>query len=111
MHWPAAWPTPTAAIPATLPDGEIVNKKIIQPLPREPLTQKARAAIRAYAVFKCGDLPLVYHLVTYSLEAERMPRQRLYTFLEKKGFYWDSDSATWNPPKPKSHKKPRPQGL
>lgn len=61
--------------------------------PREPLTKKARGAIREYAIIKCRDLLLLDFAVKYTLEAERMPRQRLYAILEGKGYRWDT--ARW----------------
>ena len=59
--------------------------------PREPLTKKARGAIREYAIIKCRDLLLLDFAVKYTLEAERMPRQRLYNFLEEKGYRWRNE--------------------
>jgi len=63
--------------------------------PREKLTKKARAAISKYATHKAGDLPIHYFMVDYVLEAERMPRERLYKFLEDKGYSWKPRTGLW----------------
>ncbi len=63
--------------------------------PRERLTKKAEAAISKYATLKCGDLPLHHFMVAAVLEAERMPRERLYAWLEGKGYQWRSASGIW----------------
>lgn len=64
--------------------------------PREKLTRKARAAISQYAIIKSGDKPL-YHalMVNAVLEAERMPRERLYAWLEEREYYWLCHTAAW----------------
>ncbi len=67
--------------------------------PREPLTQKAKQAIHAYAIDRCGDLPLAYLLIGYTLDAERMPRQRLYDWLTKHG-YKHNPRIGWRKEKP-----------
>lgn len=57
--------------------------------PRERLTRKARAAISKYAIVKSRGLPLYHELmVAVVLQAERMPRARLYEWLEEHGFQW-----------------------
>ena len=65
--------------------------------PRERLTAKAEAAISKYAVLKCGDLPIHGLMVRAVLEAERMPRERLYTWLEGKGYRWHAYTGLWLP--------------
>ena len=59
--------------------------------PREPLTRKARAAISKYAAVKCERLPVHMLMVDAVLEAERMPRARLYEWLQNKGYYSDRE--------------------
>lgn len=66
--------------------------KKIQILPREPLTNKALHAIKAYAWHKCKGLHIFDLLVKYTLEAERMKRADLYQWLEDHGYKWDSVS-------------------
>ena len=64
--------------------------------PREPLTQKAKAAIQKYVVLKSEKtMPLLGFLVEYTLEAERMKRADLYKWLEKKGYFWLSSASMW----------------
>ena len=64
--------------------------------PREPLTQKAKAAIQKYVVLKSQKtMPLIGFLIEYTLEAERMKRDDLYKWLEKKGYFWLSSAAMW----------------
>lgn len=63
--------------------------------PREPLTRKAKAAISKYAAVKCERLPLHALMVDAVLEAERMPRARLYEWLESKGYRWHAPSGIW----------------
>lgn len=58
--------------------------------PREPLTEKARQAITTYMLDKCGELRIYPWLVRYVLEAERMPRARLYAWLEGHGYKWNT---------------------
>lgn len=57
-------------------------------LPREPLTQKAKAAILKYVAIKTEKMPVMYFGVEKTLEAERMRRSDLYTWLESKGYRW-----------------------
>jgi hypothetical protein len=68
--------------------------------PREPLTHKAEQAICAYAIARCRDLLLAHLLIKYTLEAERMPRQRLYDWLDKHGYKHNPRSG-WH----KEHKQ------
>lgn len=65
--------------------------------PRERLTAKAEAAISKYAILQCGDLPIHGLMVRAVLEAERMPRERLYTWLEAKGYRWHTNTGLWLP--------------
>ena len=58
--------------------------------PREPLTKKAKMAIYEYAIWKCHGRTYSHPLVRFILEAERMPRQRLYEWLEDHGYRWDT---------------------
>ncbi len=79
--------------------------KKITPLPREPLTQKARAAITKFVTLegeKKGNF--VFVLIKAVLKAERMKRADLYTLLEARGFTW-KPRAGWVQAKPKSEAK------
>jgi hypothetical protein len=62
--------------------------KTITILPREPLTQKAYAAIEAYARAKDGSDEPTYKIIKYTLEAERMRRRDLYQWLIDHGYKW-----------------------
>ena len=62
--------------------------------PREKLTRKALAAISTYASAKC-KLPLHHLMVVAVLEAERMPRARLYDWLYGRGYQWYPGSGIW----------------
>jgi hypothetical protein len=55
---------------------------------REPLTAKARGAISEYALYRCKDLRIAGLLIKYTLDAERMKRMALYSYLERHGFKW-----------------------
>lgn len=63
--------------------------------PREKMTIKAREAILRYVVVKCGDNRLLERVIHYALEAERMPRERLYKYLIERGFVWRPRLDTW----------------
>ncbi len=83
------------------------KKKLITPLPREPLTAKARAAIQEFTLIegkKKGNF--VFVLITAVLKAECMKRVDLYALLEAKGYTWKSKSRAWLPNKPKNEEKP-----
>lgn len=56
--------------------------------PRERLTTKAKRAIQAYVIARLGEMPLLYLAIDYTIEAERMPRERLYAWLEERGYRW-----------------------
>lgn len=71
-------------------------------LPREMLTQKAKAAISEYASIKAGDLPIHGLMVEYVLEAERMRRVDLYAWLEVKGYRWLPKFGIWGKVKKRS---------
>jgi hypothetical protein len=62
--------------------------RIIKRVNREPLTKKALGAIETY-VYLNGDAFSVISLgVRWTLEAERMPRERLYKWLEDRAYRW-----------------------
>jgi len=61
----------------------------------QPLTKKAKKAITDYAMLKCKGLHIADLLIHYTLEADRMPREKLYVWLEKKGYVWDSRGGYW----------------
>lgn len=63
--------------------------------PRERLTEKALQGISTYASAKSGDLSIHYMMVRYVLEAERMPRERLYAWLEDHGYQWRPKAGLW----------------
>ena len=63
--------------------------------PRERLTEKALQGISTYASVRAGDLPIHYMMVRYVLEAERMPRERLYAWLEAHGYQWRPKAGLW----------------
>jgi hypothetical protein len=63
--------------------------------PREPLTKKARAAIDKYASIKAEKLPYHHFMVGFVLEAERQPRERLYAYLEGRGYRWLAKHGFW----------------
>ena len=60
--------------------------KVIRP----PLTKKARAAINVYVDLKCPDglYALREDGIGYVLEADRMPREKLYSYLKYRGYRW-----------------------
>lgn len=58
-------------------------------LPREPLTQKAKAAIYTYAEHYTAKNRFIGACVKRVLEAERMRRVDLYAWLEKHGYRWE----------------------
>jgi hypothetical protein len=64
------------------------KQPLIQITPREHLTHKARLAIEAYALHRSGDLRISNFLIKYTLEAERMRREKLYAWLEEHGYKW-----------------------
>jgi len=75
------------------------SKSPVPPMhPREQLTQKAKAAISKYTIHKAASkrgLNIHWFMVDYVLEAERMPRQRLYDKLKGWGYVWDSLTGLW----------------
>ena len=62
--------------------------------PRERMTVKAKRAIQEYVQIQLGHLTLLYLAIDYTLEAERMPRKRLYKWLEERGYHWSG--AGWH---------------
>jgi hypothetical protein len=62
---------------------------------REPLTKKAKAAIRRYVLIRCGDAKIIDILITYCLEAERMRRADLYAWLATRGYRWQPQRNDW----------------
>lgn len=67
----------------------------IKILPRESLTKKARAAIYTYALAKSKGCYIAAVLIRFTLEAERMARADLYSWLQNHGFKWDSIGGLW----------------
>lgn len=65
--------------------------------PREPLTAKARGAIVEFALYKLHKTkqytPLT--IIQATLQAERMPRHKLYAYLFERGFRYNSYRQTW----------------
>lgn len=62
---------------------------------RERLTEKARAAISQYVHLRAEAFMLHDRLVELVLEAERMPRERLYALLEGEGWHWRPEMGNW----------------
>lgn len=65
------------------------KKPIITINPREPLTKKARAGIETYALHRCGDLLLASLLIKFTLQGERMKREKLYQWLTDHSYSWN----------------------
>lgn len=66
------------------------KKSTIQMLPREKLTQKARAAIHLYTSLRGKKVDYLQGLmVDIVLKAERMRRADLYAYLEQRGYRWN----------------------
>ncbi len=63
--------------------------------PREPLTAKRKAAIFRYVVLTTKKLPVLYFGVEQTLKAEKMPSERLYQWLQSKGYKWCPKSKIW----------------
>ena len=80
---------------ATKQQGKGKGSPVPEMHPRERLTAKAMHGISTYATVKAGDLPIHGLMVRYVLEAERMPRARLYEWLEGKGYRWNSRVGLW----------------
>jgi hypothetical protein len=79
-----------------------MNKPTIKKItihPREQLTEKAKAAISQYAIHKSKKkqrgLNIHWFMVDYVLEAERMPRERLYRQLITWGYVWSPCTGFW----------------
>ncbi len=82
------------------------RKTVPSILPREPLTKKALAAIDQYASIKAEKVGLHIHwfMVKWVLEAERMRRKELYTWLEVKGYRWLPKYGFWEKKKIKAER-------
>ena len=52
------------------------------------MTVKAKRAIQEYVQARLGEMMLLHLAIDYTLEAERMPRERLYQWLEARGYRW-----------------------
>lgn len=64
--------------------------------PREQLTKKARKAIHQYVYLKVSKHDFIAALaIDIVLEAERMRRSQLYSWLESRGYRWNGYS--WLP--------------
>jgi hypothetical protein len=73
-----------------------MRRKIkINKVNRPPLTRKARAAIKLYVDLKSPEG--LYFLredgIDCVLKADRMPREKLYEYLENKGYKWKTDKG------------------
>ncbi len=65
-------------------------------LPREQLTKKAKSAIFQYACHKSRKSGMInWLMVTWVLDAERMPRERLYKKLIDWGYVWSPATGFW----------------
>lgn len=83
--------------------------------PREPLTKKAKVAITMYVKLRAagrGGNYTTSDLISYTLQAERMPRVDLYAWLEAKHYRWRSQRVRWveleRKPKPRPAPAPAP---
>jgi hypothetical protein len=82
------------------------------PKPRQPLTRKRRAAIKAYCHYRVQKTlhGNISHIVDYAIYAERMDAEKLYAHLSHNGWHWHERLGTWskNPPTPPPHKETQP---
>jgi hypothetical protein len=63
---------------------------------QQPLTAKAKAAIVKYVALTEKRHGYISGLVIdYVLKAERMPREKLYTLLDAKGYTWAAKHGLW----------------
>lgn len=75
-----------------------MTKSPIPPMhPREKLTQKAIRAIVCYVNIKLfhNEWASRTEVIHYTLEAERMTREQLYTYLTNQGWGWKPALDTW----------------
>lgn len=64
------------------------NSKRI-PIKREPLTKKARQAIRTYTAIEGEKVHhMQWFMIDIVLKAERMRRSQLYAILQRRGYRW-----------------------
>lgn len=63
--------------------------------PRQPLTAKREGAIFKYVKVKTAKFPVFHEAIRRTLEAERMPAEKLYGWLETKGYKWNSRVKMW----------------
>lgn len=100
---------PRASKPKTMPKARTAKRAVPPMHPREPLTQKARAAIEEYADHqaqtKFQGYRMAHIMVDWVLEAERMPRARLYTMLEEWGYRWQPQPGFWQTKKKRQNRK------
>ena len=61
--------------------------KKVNRVARPPLTKKARAAIALYVEIK-ANYHYLYLAINLTLKADRMPREKLYSYLNYRGYYW-----------------------
>lgn len=80
-----------------------------EPRKRQPLTAKAIGAICAFAQEKTTKMPTVNRVVKVTLQAEKMDRETLYTWLRKRGYEWCSDVQYWVPNFRPAKKAPVPK--
>lgn len=67
------------------------RRSVPKALPREPLTKKARAAIQKFVELRAAKVGRIgYLMIDLVLKAERMPRIKLYGWLEARGWRWRS---------------------
>lgn len=71
------------------------KQAVAQMHPRQKLTDKAFWAIETYVRIKCKGCTILIWAVKFSLEADHMPRERLYEFLESKGYQWTGRRGAW----------------
>jgi hypothetical protein len=79
--------------------GQAPKNKEIEPMDNTPksqaLTAKERWAIVTYVNRKLGDVQISRHVVDAVLEAEQIPRETLYAYLESLGCSWEEMGEQW----------------
>lgn len=66
------------------------KKPVIQPRKQQPLTKKRKSAIYRYVRLKTIDGVTVEACIKHTIVAERMEAEKLYSYMDRKGYIWDS---------------------
>lgn len=69
--------------------------KTIKTLPKQALTKKRKGAIFKYVRIRTPDHPTIEAYIEYTLRAERMNANKLYSYLLSRGYTWDSRRGYW----------------